>query len=124
MTRTREKEAVLLQFTFRRVIGNAMAVMLVSTTLACLAWSQTAPLSPNTPWHSAQEASVELEAEQISSNRLVLNSPLSYSLAELIDLAQSNNPQTRMAWERARARANAVGVARSELYPTLVAAVL
>jgi outer membrane protein len=45
-------------------------------------------------------------------------------LPELIDLAESHNPQTRVAWERARAQAAALGVARSELYPTLAAAAL
>jgi outer membrane protein TolC len=43
-------------------------------------------------------------------------------LAELIDLAESHNPETRVAWERARAQAAALGIARSELYPTLAAA--
>jgi outer membrane protein TolC len=47
-----------------------------------------------------------------------------YSLAELIDVAEAHNPETRVAWERARAQAAASGVARSELYPTLAAAVM
>jgi outer membrane protein TolC len=47
-----------------------------------------------------------------------------YSLAELIDLAESHNPETHFAWERARAQAAALGIARSELYPTLAAAAL
>ena len=44
-----------------------------------------------------------------------------YSLAELIDLAEAHNPETRIAWEGARAQLAALGVARSELYPTLAA---
>jgi outer membrane protein TolC len=47
-----------------------------------------------------------------------------YSLPELIDLAETQNPETRLAWERARAQAAALGVARSELYPTLAASAL
>ena len=42
-----------------------------------------------------------------------------YSLAELIDLAESNNPQTRIAWERARQSAEELGVAKSSYYPVL-----
>jgi len=42
-------------------------------------------------------------------------------LAELIDFAQTHNPETVFAWERARAQAAALGVARSQLYPTLAA---
>lgn len=47
-----------------------------------------------------------------------------YSLAELIDLAETHNPVTRVAWENARAQAAALGIARSELYPTISAAAL
>ena len=42
-----------------------------------------------------------------------------YSLAELIDLAERNNPATRIAWERARQRAEELGIARSAYYPLL-----
>ena len=42
-----------------------------------------------------------------------------YTLAELIDLAQRTNPETRVAWERARQAAAAVGLVDSEYYPVL-----
>jgi Outer membrane efflux protein len=45
-----------------------------------------------------------------------------YDLAELVDFAEQHNPQTRAAWQNAKAQAAALGVARSELYPTLAAA--
>jgi outer membrane protein len=44
-----------------------------------------------------------------------------YSLAELIDLAQSNNPETRVAWEHARQAALAVGIAKALYLPVLTA---
>jgi outer membrane protein TolC len=47
-----------------------------------------------------------------------------YSLAELIDLAETYNPETRVAWENARAKAAGLGIARSELYPLLSASIL
>lgn len=47
-----------------------------------------------------------------------------YSLADLIDLAETHNPDTRVAWAHARSQAAALGIARSELYPTLAAAAL
>jgi outer membrane protein TolC len=47
-----------------------------------------------------------------------------YSLAELIDLAETHNPETKVAWESARAQAAALGMARSELYPTVAAVAL
>src|SRR6266481_2452164 len=45
-----------------------------------------------------------------------------YNLAELIDIAQRSNPETRVAWERARMAAAAVGLTESAYYPYLVAA--
>jgi outer membrane protein len=44
-----------------------------------------------------------------------------YTLAELVDLAERNNPQTRVAWETAKARAADLGVSKATLYPTLAA---
>src|SRR5207237_1228016 len=45
-----------------------------------------------------------------------------YNLAELIDIAQRSNPETRVAWERARQAAAAVGLTESAYYPYIVAA--
>jgi outer membrane protein TolC len=42
-----------------------------------------------------------------------------YTLAELIDIAEHNNPRTRIVWERAKQRAAALGVAKSAYYPIL-----
>ncbi len=44
-----------------------------------------------------------------------------YTLAELVDLAERNNPETRVAWENATARAADLGVSKATLYPTLAA---
>src|SRR6478609_9479067 len=45
-----------------------------------------------------------------------------YNLAELIDIAQRSNPETRVAWQRARMAAAAVGLTESAYYPYIVAA--
>ncbi|HVP00284.1 MAG TPA: TolC family protein [Bryobacteraceae bacterium] len=42
----------------------------------------------------------------------------------MIDLAEAHNPETRVAWENARAQAAALGIARSELFPTLAVVAL
>src|SRR5262249_17895347 len=44
-----------------------------------------------------------------------------YALAELIDIAQRTNPETRVAWERAREAALAVGIAEGAYAPMLSA---
>jgi len=45
-----------------------------------------------------------------------------YGLAELIDIAEQNNPQTRITWERAKQRANELGIEKSAYYPVLAGA--
>jgi outer membrane protein len=45
-----------------------------------------------------------------------------YNLADLIDIAQRSNPETRVAWQRARMAAAAVGLTESAYYPYIVAA--
>ena len=42
-----------------------------------------------------------------------------YSLAELVSIAEETNPTTRAAWERAIARAAAIGIEKSALFPVL-----
>jgi outer membrane protein len=52
---------------------------------------------------------------------LALDPTHTYSLAELIDLAQINNPETRVAWEHARQAALAVGIVKALYLPVLSA---
>jgi outer membrane protein TolC len=47
-----------------------------------------------------------------------------YTLSELVNFAEQNNPETRVAWENAKAKAANLGIAQSTLYPTLAAAAL
>ena len=42
-----------------------------------------------------------------------------YELAELIDLAEYANPETRVAWDQAKQSAAAVGLAQSDYFPML-----
>jgi outer membrane protein len=47
-----------------------------------------------------------------------------HTLPELVDVAEQNNPETRVAWENAKARAAELGVSKASLYPTLAAVAL
>ena len=47
-----------------------------------------------------------------------------YTLADLIDIAQMNNPETRVAWDQARQAAAAVGVVRALYLPVVTATVV
>jgi outer membrane protein len=42
-----------------------------------------------------------------------------YTLAELIDIAEHHNPNTRTIWERAKQKARELGLAKSTYYPDL-----
>src|SRR5260370_14338209 len=86
------------------------------------AFAQSAPASPNRPCHSPAARQVQDEARQLRDFRFGTDPTQPYSLVELIDLAETHNPETRVAWERARAQAAALGVERSELYPRLAVA--
>jgi outer membrane protein len=101
-------------------------ISLVVTIVTCPSpmCSQNAPASPNLPWHPGEETSYGREAEAVPPTVLARPSNSTYSLTDLIDFAESHNPHTRAAWESARSRAEALGIARSELYPSLVALAL
>jgi hypothetical protein len=83
--------------------------------------AQSAPISPDHPWNGAtgMRSSPPRPAPNLAPNPLK-----PYTLAELIDLAEQHNPETRVAWENAKARAADLGIAKASLYPTLAAAAL
>ena len=114
---------LFVNFGQARAVVRAAIVFILSQS-ANLAVAQRAPLSPDHPWHGLGEAKIESAAGNFTEPGLSFDQEKTYSLAELIDLAESHNPETRVAWEHARAQAAAWGIARSELYPTIAAAAL
>src|SRR6266404_939514 len=72
---------------------------------------------PNLPNYEQELAGQSVEA----GSRVSVNPRKVYNLADLIDIAERNNPDTRVAWERARQAAAAVGLSESAYYPFLVA---
>jgi outer membrane protein len=86
--------------------------------------AQSPPASPNRPSHSPEARIVAEEAKRYRQNALLPSFGNAYSLEALIDFAQSHNPETRVSWENAIARGEALGIARSELFPLLTAAVI
>lgn len=83
--------------------------------------AQTSPVSPDHPWYTSAERSVESTAPKVPDSGFAINPAKTYSLLELIDLAETHNPATRDAWESARAQAARLGITRAELFPTLAA---
>jgi outer membrane protein len=104
------------------LIRSAIASLILSYWSSALA--QTAPASPDRPWHAMTEQQIKSDGEHVPELRFGVDRNRTYSLGELIDLAEAHNPETRIAWGGARAQLAALGLARSELYPTLAAIAL
>ena len=68
-----------------------------------------------------QQGSGQQGSKQQTSSPPAVDPGKAYELAELIDIAQRTNPETRVAWERARQAAFGVGLAESVYAPMLSA---
>ena len=119
----RERCKVKLRLTnLRLVLLRTMLLITVQNVSSAVA--QTAPVSPDHSWHAPEERKIERDAKQFSDSKFNLDPAKTYSLGDLIDLAEMHNPDTRVAWQRALSQAAALKVSRAELYPTLAAAAL
>jgi outer membrane protein TolC len=76
-----------------------------------------APARADAPWPppDLRTFAEPLREEQSSE----IDPQKAYELAELIDLAERANPETKVAWARAKEAASAIGLAKSEYYPML-----
>src|SRR5262249_19861474 len=88
---------------------------------------EIAPPAPNRPWNPPDlprysAALTESEQKPAGETRSIsIDSQKTYELSDLIDIAQRTNPETRVAWERARQAAIAAGLAEGTYYPVLAA---
>ena len=69
----------------------------------------------STPRHTVDCAASSAPRSLIAS----LNPSHAYTLAELIDIAERNNPRTKVAWDRAKQAGEQLGIERSAYYPIL-----
>jgi outer membrane protein len=81
--------------------------------------TQVAP-GPTAPWRAPDLNGYSKALRPME--RVPIDPAHQYDLSELIDVAQRVNPETRVAWERARQAASAVGLAESEYFPVLTLA--
>src|SRR5271168_3058285 len=97
------------------------ATMLMALLGGAIACAQRAPLSSQQPW----QGTTNLASPPPRSAPAFAPDPAkTYTLPELINLAEQNNPDTRVAWENAKARAADLGISKATLYPTLAALVV
>src|SRR5882762_5768184 len=86
-----------------------------------------APPSSDKPWLPPKLSDYENQLagqrfhDAETGSRVSINPRKTYNRAELIDIAERNNPETRVAWEGARQAAAAVGLSESAYYPFIVA---
>jgi outer membrane protein TolC len=86
-----------------------------------------APPMPDKSWRPPQLGEYETELgrgewrEKSKRGQTEIDPKKIYELPELIDIAERTNPETRIAWERARQAADAVGLSQSAYFPYLVA---
>jgi len=98
-----------------------LATMLMALVGGAIACAQSAPLSPQQPW----QGTTNLPSPPPRSAPAFVPDPSKiYTLPELINLAEQNNPDTRVAWENAKARAADLGISKATLYPTMAAVVI
>ena len=86
--------------------------------------AQGSPRASNSIWQPKGSQSLDREMPVSPQDFITLDAAKTYTLPELIDLAEQHNPETRVAWEAAKSRAAALGIARSALYPTMSAVAL
>jgi len=85
------------------------------------------PPSPDRSWAPPALNAYEQALAQTNSliqshaTSLAIDPAKVYDLPQLIDIAERSNPDTRVAWEKARQAARAVGLNESAYYPYLAA---
>ena len=110
-----------------RVLAAGLRIILSAVFTAAAHAQSGAPPSAQKPWRPPNLGLYEAELSRGSADErrvaplIGIDPRKTYSLPELIDLAERNHPDTRVAWERARQAAAAVGLSQSAYYPYLVA---
>jgi outer membrane protein TolC len=92
--------------------------------LALLAAAKGASAQCQGPLTSLEHAAFCTAQSSAPMSKAEIDPARPYRLEELIDIAETNNPQTRIAWETAKQAANRLGIARSDYFPHLAALAL
>jgi outer membrane protein TolC len=79
---------------------------------------------PEKPWQPPSGFSSKQREAADQDRRTHVEADHPYTLSELVELAERNNPSTRAAWENARAAGARLGIARSDLLPAVNAVAL
>lgn len=110
-------------------VGKATVLALLILGACTTNTIDLAPADPRVPWKIERPPVLESGVQRDQTTARVttpegavpIDAGRPYGLAELIDLAQRRNPETRDAWERARQAALGVGLADSAYLPQISA---
>lgn len=102
------------RFCLAKILGTGIALW--APWLPVIATAQ-APPSPEHSWDIPSDA-IE-RASKMAGQESEVPTSHPYDLVQLIDLAERRSPETRIAWEQARAAAAAVGLAEAAYLPQL-----
>lgn len=81
---------------------------------------RNAPPSADKPWEAKESAALANDLQKRTVAEMPSLDPAkTYSLPDLIDLAERRNRTTRVAWEAARGAAAGAGLSAAEFYPML-----
>lgn len=108
---------------------RSLAACTLLATACATSYVSRAPPSPSAPFRpaSGDAHDFSLPPERslpVADEGIAIERGREYDLADLIDIAESTNPDTRIEWERARQAGLAVGLARSEYLPIISAQAL
>ncbi len=115
-----------VRFYFRQACLYLMEFLLFTIGFAAFG-NDDVPQAPNKPWSppGLNQYAAELTNKDLYARQDAVSAEIDpekvYGLPELIDIAERSNPDTRIAWERARQAAKAVGLSQSAYYPYLAA---
>lgn len=123
-----------------RLFGFALALLIGGSLAACTSsMLENAPSDPSTPWKPPSEAAATKAGGRSGANDFGVRSDDAvsalqptpgiqrnkvYGLPELIDIAQTQNPATRIAWQTARQAALAAGMVEATYLPYISANVI
>src|SRR5260370_2079313 len=105
-----------------QIFQERVFVIFVMLCAPLIAVSQQAPAATDRPWEGTSKMQPGVPPRH--SPAFVHDQLKIYTLHQLVAVAKQNTPDTRVAWENAKARAAELGVSKASLYPTLAAVAL
>src|SRR5262249_49225691 len=107
------------------LIIHVLSVLFLAPFASNAAAQNKTPPSPEKSWSPPGLDKYERElakvGKQADEPHIEVDPDKIYDLPALIDIAERSNPRTRIAWERARQAAGALGLSQSAYFPFLVA---